>query len=237
MSKRYFSPLTIIGPFPCSLRVEDQEAHHLIHVMRAQVNTELILFDGSGAEFEARIQKLEKRSVFVEILARREVNREPAIRLEVGVALPKGDRQQWLAEKLVELGCAELTPIYTRRGVAEPGEAAIARLRRFVVEASKQCGRNRLMQINSAISLAGFLADDSINQVKLFLDASGSRFECANESPMPCRWKVAIGPEGGWSEEELALAVEKNWQIASLGSRVLRVETAAAAICARICTD
>ncbi len=76
-----------------------------------------------------------------------EISREPRVELTLAVALPKGERQKWLVEKLTELGAARLVPLITERGVAQPVEAAMVRLRRAVIEASKQCERNRLMEI------------------------------------------------------------------------------------------
>jgi 16S rRNA (uracil1498-N3)-methyltransferase len=235
MSKRYFLSDPIADSGQTVVKLGDQEGHHLIHVMRAQVNDEVILFDGSGVEFLARLQKLEKRAALLQIIERREICRESKVRVSVGVALPKGERQQWLCEKLVELGCAELTPLQTRRGVAEPGDAAITRLQRSVVEASKQCGRNRLMRISSPVSLETFLS--ARGEPRLFLSASGELLETASSFGLESSYRVAVGPEGGWSDDEVAAARNAGWRIVALGSRILRVETAAIAIVARLCCD
>jgi 16S rRNA (uracil1498-N3)-methyltransferase len=234
MSRRFFvkNPIGDVGSF---VELADQEAHHLLNVMRAQPNDLVMLFDGEGAEFSARVAKLQKRAVSLEVLERREISRESKVHLAMGVALPKGDRQQWLCEKLVELGCCELTPLQTRRGVAEPGEAAITRLQRFVIEASKQCGRNHLMKITPPQNLDQFLQNTF--PCRLFLDASGEPFNSTEMLKSSLNCAVAIGPEGGWSEPELESARVANWKIVSLGSRILRVETAAAAIAARMCLD
>ena len=146
MSDRYFveQPITtdramLVGP----------EAHHLIHVMRLRPGQQTTLFDGSGREFTALVERVGRTEVELTILAQEEVDRELPLRLVLGVALPKGDRQKWLVEKAVELGVARLAPLETARGVAQPVEQALGRLRRAVVEASKQCGRNRLLEIAS----------------------------------------------------------------------------------------
>src|SRR5205823_14535109 len=81
------------------------------------------------------------------IIERREVSRELSFSLTLAVALPKGERQKWLIEKATELGVTRIVPLVTERGVAQPVESALDRLRRGVIEASKQCGRNRLMEI------------------------------------------------------------------------------------------
>src|SRR5688500_9189413 len=101
MSDRFFveTPIDseqaeLIGP----------EAHHLAHVMRAGPGAEVTLFDGSGAEFAARVTKIGRSRVELTVSARREIDRELPFPLVLGVALPKGDRQKWLVEKATELG-------------------------------------------------------------------------------------------------------------------------------------
>lgn len=237
MSKRFFVGDPLDESTGAMVKLGDQESHHLISVMRAKVQDAIVLFNGDGYEYDARVQKLDKRAVQVEVFARREVQREPSARLEIGVALPKGDRQQWLCEKLVELGCYRLTPLYTERGVAEPGEAALARLRRYVIEASKQCGRNRLMEIGEPRKINEFLSTSLELGRRLFLDASGGMLKLDGDSAKQGKWIAAIGPEGGWTDQEIAAARANSWELAGLGSRILRVETAAAALCSRICVD
>ncbi|MEO8496758.1 MAG: RsmE family RNA methyltransferase, partial [Planctomycetota bacterium] len=135
MSRRFFVDLPIADE---AAVLTGQEAQHLSKVMRAKVGDELILFDGSGAEFTARVAKIGRSEVDLSIIERCEVDRELPFRLVIGVALPKGDRQRWLVEKLVELGVAELVPLVTIRSVAQPSGNALERLQRAVVEASKQ---------------------------------------------------------------------------------------------------
>src|SRR5262245_53662296 len=149
MSERFF----IAAPITDEQAILDgPEAHHLAHVMRAQAGQTVTLFDGSGYEFVAEIKAISKREVQLTIVERREANRESPVKLTLAVALPKGERQRWLIEKAVELGVTGLIPVQTERGVAQPSETALERLRRGVIEASKQCGRNRLMEIHPAQS-------------------------------------------------------------------------------------
>src|SRR5579871_5731423 len=141
MSERFFVATPITGQLAV---LTDTEAHHLAHVMRAKAGDAVMLFDGMGCEFTAEIKSISKSRVELIVLERCEVNRESASALTLAVALPKGDRQRWLIEKVVELGTTTLVPLETERGVAQPTSSALERLRRQVIEASKQCGRNRL---------------------------------------------------------------------------------------------
>src|SRR5688500_14423692 len=111
------------------------EAHHLAHVMRAAVGAEVTLFDGSGAEFLARVAKIGRSQVELAVLERRDIEQEPPSPPVFVVALHKGDRQKCLVEKATELGVTRIVPLETSRGVAQPAESAIERLRRSVIEA------------------------------------------------------------------------------------------------------
>src|SRR5258705_4003661 len=144
MSERFYSPHPITAG---CMMLDGPEAHHLLHVMRASVGDEVTLFDDSGAEFKATVETLRRTDAELRIIERREIDRELPFELVVGVALPKGDRQKWLVEKLTELGVTTLVPLITERCVAQPAATALDRLRRSIIEAAKQCGRNRLMKI------------------------------------------------------------------------------------------
>ena len=125
MSQRFFVENPVQGD---SATLVDAEAHHLTHVMRARPGLEVTLFDGTGWEFPARVEKLGRQSVELAVLDRMQVSRELALPVALAVALPKGDRQKWLVEKVTELGVARLIPLITERGVAQPVEQALARL-------------------------------------------------------------------------------------------------------------
>jgi 16S rRNA (uracil1498-N3)-methyltransferase len=217
------------------------EAHHLIHVLRAVKGTDVILFDGQGAEFVARVEAFSRSVVELSIVTRVEVNREAATPLILCVALPKPARARWLIEKAVELGVTRVVPLATRQSGAHASAEAIERLRRTVVEASKQCGRNRLMQISDTIAwtdVVRHVARPSEGQHALrwmaHPDAQGTpehmttalNSEGTGQEPV----YVAVGPERGFSPDEVHLANQAGWSTVRLGPRTLRVETAALAI-------
>ncbi len=229
MSQRYYSPTPITDD---TATLADAEARHLARVMRAKIGDEVILFDGSGAEFSAHIERIAKSSVDLSVIERREIDRELPFDLTLAVALPKGDRQRWLVEKAVELGVTRLVPLATTRGVAD-GASALDRLRRAVIEASKQCGRNRLMEIAAAQRWKEFVpAKKHAAATRLFAhphDNAAANTETATP-PAARPVVIAIGPEGGWTDDEAALARQHAWRFVDLGPRILRVETAAIAL-------
>lgn len=234
MRDRYFVDKPIIGN---DVTLSGAEAHHLLHVMRARAGAEITLFDGSGAEFTGRIQQVARDRLELTIVERREVDRESRVQLTLGVALPKGDRQRWLVEKSVELGVAHFVAIDTARAVVRPNDGTIDRLQRTVIEASKQCGRNRLMDVSTAawpdfLRVAPAAAVRFIAHPGGAADRSASPFVTqASVSQRTAIW-AAVGPEGGFTDAEVAAAMELGWQPLDLGTRILRIETAAAAIAA-----
>lgn len=241
MSQRFFSDTPITGD---AAALTGTEAHHLLHVMRAKEGDEVTLFDGSGAEFEATIAKCGRAEVLCQVLEKHEIDRELPFALTLGVAMPKGDRQKWLIEKTVELGVTCLVPLITDQTIVKVKSSALEKLRRGVIEASKQCGRNRLMSIDEPMLFADFLkqTDEEANAKettdKLIahpaiahpggVELSSLRTNSGNDAV------VVIGPEGGFTDEEVSQATSDGWKPISLGTRILRIETAALAIAAKI---
>jgi 16S rRNA (uracil1498-N3)-methyltransferase len=237
MADRFYvnSPL---APGPAVL--QGPEAHHLATVLRAQPGTAVCLFNGDGAEYPAAITEVAKRAVAVEVGTPERPDRELPIQLEVAAPLPKGDRGDFLVEKLTELGVARFVPLRTRRSVVHP---RIDRLQRAVIEASKQCGRNVLMEIAPVSEWDGYCNSPVSDAVRLLAHPSAP-------GPLPPRggglgWGagpgpatgerrvlIAVGPEGGFTDEEVERARGAGWRVVSLGPRVLRVETAAVALAA-----
>jgi 16S rRNA (uracil1498-N3)-methyltransferase len=236
MTDRYFVESPIQGE---SARLVAGEAHHLLHVMRAAPGDLVTLFDDSGAEFTARVESLGRADVELAVVSRAVVDRELTISLTLGVALPKGDRQRYLVEKATELGVARLVPLASEHGTDRATPSTLEKLRRAVIEASKQCGRNRLMEIAKPQSLDEFLAGATSGGMRLIAHSGGKKFADAVDELMPPKSAppsvaLAIGPEGGFTQGEIALAESRGWQTVDLGPRVLRVETAAVALVSAI---
>jgi 16S rRNA (uracil1498-N3)-methyltransferase len=230
MSERFFVEPPIEGD---RAWLEDAEAHHLLHVMRGQVGDRVVLFDGSGTEYVGRVEQCRRNRVEVVIVAREAVDRELPFPLVLGVALPKGDRQRWLVEKCVELGVTRLVPLVTRRGVAQAKSGQ--RLGRAVIEGSKQCGRNVLMQIAQPKELTEFLESGGQYDLRAICHPGGVPLaSCLPASGVERGACAAIGPEGGFHDEEIDAAARHRWQVVNLGARVLRTETAALALAAGV---
>ncbi len=212
---------------------EDQ-AHHLINVMRFKVGQEVVLFDGRNWEARAEIESMNRREVQLKILERSEVDRELPVVLVFAVALPKGDRQKFLIEKLVEVGVKSLIPLVTERSVAQPSDKAIGRLHKSVINACKQCERNRLMEIESSVRLAELCSDSKYTDYQKLIATTHGESTSIGQIVPAMKILVAIGPEGGFSQTENELAQSNGFTAIRLGRSILRVETAAVVVAAII---
>ena len=225
MSRRYYSHVPIVGNL---VTLDGSEAHHLLHVMRAKPNESVVLFDGRGDEFDATIVRNGRSTVELTIDAARSIDRELPWKLVLGIPIPKGERGRWLVEKAVELGVTRLVPLHTNRS----GQTAASdKLQRITIEAAKQCGRNRLMEIDKARSWAQWLSQKASHKlIAQFGGCPPGQFDREKNGGT----LLAIGPEGGWTEEELDEAQSEGWQQVDLGPRILRMETAAIALVAAL---
>jgi len=214
--------------------LQGDEARHLAKVLRGRVGDEVTLFDGRGREWPARITAIDRDRVALETGEPRPPDPPPARRVVIAVALPKGDRQKWMVEKLTELGATALMPLETTRGVAEATAGARARLERVVIEACKQCGRNTLLEIAEPQPLDRLLAAFPAATQRLVAHPGGAPLDADGMLAPTADVLALVGPEGGFTDAELAAAAAAGATRIGLGPHVLRVETAAIALAARL---
>lgn len=232
MPDRYFSAEPIDDT---SVTLAGSEAHHLLHVMRAQPGLELIVFDGQGGEFAAEVVECKRSTVEVQVGERQDIERELPFKLTLAIALPKGDRQRWLLEKCTELGVARIIPLQLARSASKGSKnEKQEKLTRYVIEASKQCGRNRLMEITEPTNWVTYLDETTTGRRLLAHPGGKSLSETAEEKSQRDPVQIAVGPEGGFTDEEVAQATNVGWEMIGLGERILRIETAALALVSRI---
>jgi 16S rRNA (uracil1498-N3)-methyltransferase len=210
------------------------QAEHLARVLRAQPGMQADVV-ANGRVYQGEIASVSIDEVVFHLLE--EIESEPALPVTLVLAVFKFDRMEWAIEKATELGVATIVPVIARRTekhLAQAAEKRVERWRRIVQEAAKQSRRADLPTVEEPITLAAYLQRPSNAQHILLAEDERNttlrqRIETALEASstdLP-NFQFAIGPEGGWTPEELALFTKHNWQAASLGPRILRAETAA----------
>ncbi|AZY48387.1 16S rRNA (uracil(1498)-N(3))-methyltransferase [Bordetella avium] len=220
------------------LALPEALAHHAIRVLRLRDGAVIVLFDGRGGEYPARLE-IEGKTGYAQLAEHVAREAELPGRITLAQGLPSGDKMDWIIEKAVELGAAAVAPIAAQRSVLQLSgprlEKRLSHWRRIAQAAAEQCGRNRLTQVSAPSSLREWLAQP----------AQGARVMCHPEAaddlpgwlasqPAPEALTLLVGPEGGWSEEELAAARAAGVASVRLGSRVLRTETAGLALIASV---
>jgi 16S rRNA (uracil1498-N3)-methyltransferase len=232
---RFFYPA--LPPSPAGeIDIGGPEAHHMIRVRRLGEGDRVLLFDGTGREAEAEIVAVGRRAVRLALRAPGGAGRELSTRVVLGVAPPKGKRMQILVEKATELGVAAIFPLVAARTVVLPRareEAKIEKWRKTTIEAAKQSGRGRLPDLLPAQSFDEALAIEAAR--RLILDpgprARPIRELFAAGAPSVL---LLVGPEGGFTAEEVERAIAAGFEAACLAPTILRVETAAIAALAAI---
>lgn len=228
MPERFYLPARLDRP---ELTLDGTEAHHLAHVLRIAPGAEVTLFDGEGTEATAEVLRVGKREVTLRPFSAAEVPEPLPVPLTLTVAPPKGDRFRWLVEKSTELGVTRLVPLLTRRTVVDPRDGKLDKLRQTVIAACKQSGRSRLMDITDPIKLESFLATPAESARRVLLHPGGPPLG-ALDFAGTAGVTLLIGPEGGFTNEEVEQATAAGAGIASLGRTILRTETAGIAAAA-----
>ena len=212
-----------------TIRIEASAVRYLRAVLRLRIGDELTLFDGRGTEYEGRIREASTKSVLVEILSSKRPDREPGRQVFLAQALPKGSKMDFIVQKAVELGCSRILPFTSSRTVPAPdshsGERRIGRWRKIALEATRQCGRIEVPPIDPIVPFESVLEVlGSCGGYLLWEGADRRLRELTPAAGGPIA--IAVGPEGGFTEEETYKAREAGLVPVSLGPRILRTDTA-----------
>lgn len=211
-------------------------AHHATRVLRLRDRAPIVLFNGRGGEFAARLRTCNDRA-FADIESFDPIERESPLQVTLIQALIANEKLDWVIEKAVELGVARVMIAPAARSVVRLSGDRLARRREhwreIAVSACCQCGRNRLPVIDFAASIERALAAVEAVPQRLVLAPGSARRLSATQPIATC---VAVGPEGAFSEAELRSAEALYFTRASWGPRVLRTETAGLAALAALQT-
>jgi 16S rRNA (uracil1498-N3)-methyltransferase len=208
-----------------------EESRHLSRVCRLGVGDRVEIFDGRGFATGAKVVAATGDSVVLVAVGEPLPIRDSPFSLVLATAVPKGDRLDWIVDKATELGVDRLIPIIAERSVVVPRGSKLERLRRSIIEASKQCRRARLMRLEEPLEWPR-LVDSFPSALTFLADPGGSPPAHWPMIPPGREVVLAVGPEGGLSGAEIELAIRAGWTAIRLGCNTLRIETAGLAGCA-----
>lgn len=205
------------------------EARHLAQVLRIKPGATITVFDGCGRRARAEVVSVSRDHVPL-ALGPPEHAAPPAPAITLAQAIPKGKNMDLIVQKAVELGVAAIQPLVTRNTVVQPGDRKAEKWRRIALEACKQCGQDTLPHIADPMPLDSWLADKGESpDLRLIASlAPGARplREILHSYPGTTAATLLIGPEGDFTGTETTAALTAGFLPATLGSIVLRVETA-----------
>lgn len=203
-------------------------ARHAVRVLRLASGAEIVLFDGRGGEYQARIERIEKERVIASVGAWEPLERESSLEITLVQALQAGEKMDYTVQKAVELGVAAIVPVESRRSVTRlAGDRAgrrVAHWQGVAASACEQCGRNQVPTVGSVERLENWLARPAQGVLRLML-APGAAVALP-ELPVPQRVQLLVGAEGGLDPSEMMAAESAGFRAVRLGPRVLRTETA-----------
>ena len=209
-------------------QLDDNAANHVGRVLRMQAGQALLLFNGDGQDYRATITEAGKKHVQVDVTEAAENETESPLRVILAQTLSKGDRMDYAVQKAVEMGVSEIVPLTTERcDVKLKGDREDKRLRHWqqvAISAAEQCGRARVPLIRPVMTVQQWLEHAQACDLRLVLHHRTE--QSLNTLEKPSSIALMIGPEGGLTAEEIALAEDNGFLPVALGPRVLRTETA-----------
>jgi len=216
--------------------LDEFSSHHALRVMRVKVDDFLILFNGDGFEYRGRVSDINKKTINIEILSKEKNNNESPININLFQSISSNEKMDMVIQKATELGVNSIQPIFTSRSTVKLSldriKKRLIHWRQVSISACGQSGRSKIPTIKSPIGFDRFVEGITTNSLNLLLHPDNSK----ESSNLPNKYSgdinIFIGPEGGFSQDEVLLLKKQNCINIQLGSRILRTETAPLAIIA-----
>ena len=212
------------------LELHQDNAHYVRTVLRLKKDQSLTLFNGLGGEYICTLQEVSRKRVVVNVVEAVDRSVESPLHVTLGLGISRGDRMDWAVQKAVELGVNNITPLITERCVikfkADKKQQRHQHWKHIVQHATEQSGRTILPNLNEIADIQDWVQKQ--DDLKVFLDPYAEK-SLAEVKPDNKRVTLLSGPEGGFSVEEKALAIDAGFIPVRLGNRILRTETASLA--------
>jgi 16S rRNA (uracil1498-N3)-methyltransferase len=202
---------------------------HVITVLRLKSGDAVILFNGDNHEYHGTLDIKDKRTAFVTIQKTILANRESPLKIHLAQGIARGEKMDFIIQKAVELGVHEITPLFTERCNvkldADRLDKRVTHWQQVAISAAEQCGRNQITEIHHPIKFDNFVVQSPAPHRFILSHHAQHTFQQINVETTACT--LLVGPEGGFSPEELSYATENHFTPVLLGPRILRTETAA----------
>ena len=229
---RFFAPEENLGNREICLTGDD--VNHIKNVLRMPPGEEVMVSFGKGMDYHCRIRTLEKACIWLDVLEEVPAVTELPVKIVLFQALPKKDKMEWIIQKAVELGAAEIVPVSSRRCVVrlddKKKEKKLARWQTIAEAAAKQSGRGKIPEIHTVLSFSQALSyAEELDTVLIPYELSDNMAESVEVMKKAAEGRsigIFIGPEGGFERSEVEAAMEAGAAPVSLGKRILRTETA-----------
>ncbi|MBI3017497.1 MAG: 16S rRNA (uracil(1498)-N(3))-methyltransferase [Deltaproteobacteria bacterium] len=217
-----------------SLVLTEEEHHYIKNVLRMNIGDPLYLFNGGEEEFSAKITAMDKNKTTLQILTSQKTDKESPLEIVIGQGIPKGSKFDDLIPKVTELGVSELVPLITERSdLKKASPQKVLRWQKIAQMSSQQTGRTKVPKISSPLTLSDFLNHYPQHEKIIFYELEASKtFKDILATTCATRFCLLIGPEGGFSPEEITKSQKAKFHVVSLGKRILRTETVAPAVTA-----
>jgi 16S rRNA (uracil1498-N3)-methyltransferase len=213
--------------------IRGDDARHISFSLRMRQGEMLTVCDGDGTDYECKIVFMDGETVRLEVVSSHRTVTEPPLEICLYQSVPKGDKFEYIVQKAVELGVSRIVPVYSSRCIVKPDpkseEKKTVRLSRIAHEAAKQCGRGRIPAVMPYMTFAQAVRSCGENAFICYENEKSfslkSYLHTLSEKNANAL-SFFVGPEGGYSEQEVALAAENGIPAVELGPRILRSETA-----------
>jgi 16S rRNA (uracil1498-N3)-methyltransferase len=210
------------------ISITGEKAHYLVSVLRCQKGEDLTIIDGEGNCLETSLTKCDKKEVIAQVIEKSPCNLESHLDIILAQGMLKGEKMDMVIQKTTELGVKEIIPVITERSQIKETRK-LDRWRKIAEEASRQSGRSVVPLLHEPVEFKDIFSIRTSPRGFIFYEEGGRKLSEAFSSliPRPLSFLTVIGPEGGFTKEEVNLAEEKGLHVTSLGRRILRAETAA----------
>lgn len=209
--------------------LDEEQSRHIARSLRMRVGDMIMLSCGDGNDYGCMIDEINKSSVTLSLCYKQANKSEPTVSVSLYQGVPKGDKLEDIIQKCTELGISKITPVLTHRSVSRPDEKSAkkkqARYQKIALEASQQSGRGIVPEICDMTDIKNAVKNDTSDLKILFYEGGGEPLKSLISEDIKSV-SIYIGPEGGFEESEVELIKENGGQVATLGARILRTQTA-----------